>query len=304
MQIIKTIKDIHNQVLDLKKEGKKLGFVPTMGALHAGHISLIRQSNRENDVTVCSIFVNPTQFNDSKDFEKYPITLESDMQMLIDAKCDILFLPSVAEMYPTGMKNKEPLDFGYMAGMLEGEFRPGHFDGMAQIVEKLLLAVSPHHLYMGQKDYQQAMICTELIKKKKLKIKLVVCPIKREKDGLAMSSRNVRLDKKSRAKAVEIVKTLRWIKRQYKAQVASGESQNTTPKSPKGDLNTKAITPTNIEKVAFGRLATHQEFKVEYVAIRNAKTLKPIGKISASTEAVALIAAQIGGVRLIDNMLL
>ena len=195
-------------------EGKKLGFVPTMGALHVGHISLIRQSNRENDVTICSIFVNPTQFNDPKDFEKYPITLESDMQMLIDAHCDILFLPSVAEMYPKGMKNSDPLDFGFMAETLEGEFRPGHFDGMAQIVEKLLLAVSPHHLYMGQKDYQQAMICTQLIKKKKLKIKLVVCPIKREKDGLAMSSRNVRLDKKSRAKAVEISKTLKWMKSQ------------------------------------------------------------------------------------------
>ena len=294
MQIIKTVKDIHNQSLNLKREGKKLGFVPTMGALHAGHISLIRESNRENDVTICSIFVNPTQFNDPKDFEKYPVTLESDMQMLIDAKCDILFLPSVAEMYPTGMKNKEPLDFGFMSGTLEGEFRPGHFDGMAQIVEKLLLAVTPHHLYMGQKDYQQAMICTELIKKKKLKIKLVVCPIKREKDGLAMSSRNVRLDAHSRKMAVEISKTLKWIK----GQVARDEGRGTI---------------AAIEQKAFERLAAYPEFKVEYVAIRNAKTLKPIkwlvrtpttGKTSASTEAVALIAAQIGGVRLIDNMLL
>ena len=284
MQIIKTIKDIHNQVLDLKMEGKKLGFVPTMGALHVGHISLIRQSNRENDVTICSIFVNPTQFNDPKDFEKYPITLESDMQMLIDAHCDILFLPSVAEMYPKGMKNSDPLDFGFMAETLEGEFRPGHFDGMAQIVEKLLLAVSPHHLYMGQKDYQQAMICTQLIKKKKLKIKLVVCPIKREKDGLAMSSRNVRLDKKSRAKAVEISKTLKWMKSQ--------------------ESRAKNQEVKDIEKKAFERLAAFPEFKMEYVAIRDAKTLKPIKKISATTQAVALIAAQIGGVRLIDNMLL
>ena len=258
--------------------------MPTMGALHVGHISLIRQSNRENDVTICSIFVNPTQFNDPKDFEKYPITLESDMQMLIDAHCDILFLPSVAEMYPKGMKNSDPLDFGFMAETLEGEFRPGHFDGMAQIVEKLLLAVSPHHLYMGQKDYQQAMICTQLIKKKKLKIKLVVCPIKREKDGLAMSSRNVRLDKKSRAKAVEISKTLKWMKSQ--------------------ESRAKNQEVKDIEKKAFERLAAFPEFKMEYVAIRDAKTLKPIKKISATTQAVALIAAQIGGVRLIDNMLL
>ena len=296
MQIIKTIKEINNQIVGLKKEGKKIGFVPTMGALHAGHISLIQASNRENDLTVCSIFVNPTQFNDPKDFEKYPVTLESDMQQLIAAKCDILFLPSVAEMYPKGMKNNAPLDFGFMAETLEGEFRPGHFDGMAQIVEKLLLAVAPHHLYMGQKDYQQAMICTELIKKQKLKIKLVTCPIKREKDGLAMSSRNVRLDAHSRKVAVEISKTLKLIKHKvarYKSQVASGA---TIPPLSKG--------VGGLESDAKERLAAFPEFQVEYVAIRDAKTLKPIRKISPTTHAVALIAARIGGVRLIDNMLL
>ena len=294
MLILKTIKDINNQVVELKEMGKKVGFVPTMGALHEGHISLIRLSNRENDLTVCSIFVNPTQFNDPKDFEKYPITLESDMQKLIAAKCDILFLPTVAEMYPKGLKNSEPIDFGYIAGTLEGEFRPGHFDGMAQIVEKLLRAVAPHRLYMGQKDYQQAMICTRLIKKRNLKIKIVVCPIKREKDGLAMSSRNVRLDARSRKVAVEISKVLKSMK----GRAARGEGR--TPKPPKGGFN----TVTAIEQKAFERLAAFPEFKVEYVAIRDAKTLKPITKISATTHAVALIAARIGGVRLIDNMLL
>ena len=294
MLILKTIKDINNQVVELKEMGKKVGFVPTMGALHEGHISLIRLSNRENDLTVCSIFVNPTQFNDPKDFEKYPITLESDMQKLIAAKCDILFLPTVAEMYPKGLKNSEPIDFGYIAGTLEGEFRPGHFDGMAQIVEKLLRAVAPHRLYMGQKDYQQAMICTRLIKKRNLKIKIVVCPIKREKDGLAMSSRNVRLDARSRKVAVEISKVLKSMK----GRAARGEGR--TPKPPKGGFN----TVTAIEQKAFERLAAFPEFKVEYVAIRDAKTLKPIQKISATTHAVALIAARIGGVRLIDNMLL
>ena len=294
MLILKTIKDINNQVVELKEMGKKVGFVPTMGALHEGHISLIRLSNRENDLTVCSIFVNPTQFNDPKDFEKYPITLESDMQKLIAAKCDILFLPTVAEMYPKGLKNSEPIDFGYIAGTLEGEFRPGHFDGMAQIVEKLLRAVAPHRLYMGQKDYQQAMICTRLIKKRNLKIKIVVCPIKREKDGLAMSSRNVRLDARSRKVAVEISKVLKSMK----GRAARGEGR--TPKPPKGGFN----TVTAIEQKAFERLAAFPEFKVEYVAIRDAKTLKPIKKISATTHAVALIAARIGGVRLIDNMLL
>ncbi len=284
MLILKTIKDINNQVVELKEMGKKVGFVPTMGALHEGHISLIRLSNRENDLTVCSIFVNPTQFNDPKDFEKYPITLESDMQKLIAAKCDILFLPTVAEMYPKGLKNSEPIDFGYIAGTLEGEFRPGHFDGMAQIVEKLLRAVAPHRLYMGQKDYQQAMICTRLIKKRNLKIKIVVCPIKREKDGLAMSSRNVRLDARSRKVAVEISKVLKSMK----GRAARGEGQ----------------LIADLEQAAFEKLSSFSEFKVEYVAIRDAKTLKPIKKISATTHAVALIAARIGGVRLIDNMLL
>jgi pantoate--beta-alanine ligase len=283
MQIITTIKDINNQIIALKKEGKKIGFAPTMGALHAGHISLIRQSRKENEVTVCSIFVNPTQFNDPKDFDKYPITLEKDMQQLVAAKCDILFLPTVKEMYPKGYGNKQRLDFGFLANTLEGEFRPGHFDGMAQIVEKLLLAVEPTRLYMGQKDYQQAMICTDLIRQRKLKTKLVLCPITREKDGLAMSSRNVRLDKRSRAKAVEISKLLKGIKR----QIASAK-----------------LEIKDIEQKAFDKLSSFSEFKVEYVAIRNAKTLKPIKTINDKTQLVALVAAWIGGVRLIDNMLL
>jgi pantoate--beta-alanine ligase len=283
MLIITTIKDINNQIIALKKEGKKIGFAPTMGALHAGHISLIRQSRKENDLTVCSIFVNPTQFNDPKDFDKYPITLEKDMQQLVAAKCDILFLPAVQEMYPKGYGNKQRLDFGFLANTLEGEFRPGHFDGMAQIVEKLLLAVEPTRLYMGQKDYQQAMICTDLIRQRKLKTKLVLCPITREKDGLAMSSRNVRLDKRSRAKAVEISKLLKGIKR----QIASAK-----------------LEIKDIEQKAFDKLSSFPEFKVEYVAIRNAKTLKPVKTISEKTPLVALVAAWIGGVRLIDNMLL
>jgi pantoate--beta-alanine ligase len=317
MQLIKTIEEIQNQVISLKNEGKKVGFVPTMGALHAGHISLIRQSNRENDATVCSIFVNPTQFNDPKDFEKYPVTLETDMQQLIAAHCDILFLPSVHEMYPQGMTNTEPIDFGYIAGTLEGEFRPGHFDGMAQIVGKLLHAVTPDRLYMGQKDYQQAMICGILIKKLQLKMKLITCPIKREKDGLAMSSRNVRLDSTSRQKAVEIVKTLRSIKRSVDGQRSTVNGMQTTddrqqttdyrqPATGNRQPTTgnRQLTTAHIEKAALDRLSSHPEFTVEYVAIRDAKTLKPIKKITPATHAVALIAVQIGGVRLIDNMLL
>ncbi len=287
MQIINTIQDIQNQIFELKKQGKKIGFAPTMGALHEGHVSLIRQSRRENDVTVCSIFVNPTQFNDPNDFEKYPITLEGDMQKLIIAKCDILFLPSVAEMYPKGFKNPQALDFGFLADTLEGEWRPGHFAGMAQIVEKLLRAVTPDRLYMGQKDYQQAMICSDMIRQLRLKTKLVLCPIKREKDGLAMSSRNVRLDKKSRLRAVEISKTLRSMKASLRRQSAGG-----------------SISIIDTEKKGYARLAAFPEFKIEYIAIRNAKTLKPVKNVAENTPLVALVATWIGGVRLIDNMLL
>ena len=285
MLIIKTSQDIRYQIVKSKKEGLKVGFVPTMGALHAGHISLINRSKRENGLTICSIFINPTQFNDPKDFEKYPVTLDADIEKLKKGKCDILFLPSVAEMYPDGYTHSDKIDFGFIADTLEGEFRPGHFDGMAQIVEKLLRAVTPDRLYMGQKDYQQALICGMLIRNRKLKTALITCPIKREKDGLAMSSRNMRLDTHSRHLATEIIKTLRYIKR----KTAQNQGQ---------------WTSTDIEDQAKERLAAYPDFKVEYIAIRDTMTLKPVKKFSTDTQAVALIAAWIGGVRLIDNMLL
>ena len=284
MQVISSIDAIKNQVVKLKKEGKKIGFVPTMGALHAGHISLINRAKKDCDVVICSIFVNPTQFNDPKDFEKYPQTINTDTAKLLKAKCHILFLPTVAEMYPDGTAIKTQYDFGFIATTLEGAFRPGHFDGMAQIVGLLLQAVSPHRLYMGQKDYQQAMICGALIKLLKLKIELIVCPIKREKDGLAMSSRNIRLDPTARAMAVEIVKTLRAIQKMTaKARIE------------------KELSVATIEKKALQRLTAHPHFKVEYIAIRNGKTLQPLKSINAETPIVALIATWLAGVRLIDN---
>jgi pantoate--beta-alanine ligase len=283
MLILKTQKDVDNQVNILKGKGKSIGFVPTMGALHEGHLSLIKKSNRTNDITVCSIFVNPTQFNDKSDFEKYPATIEKDIEMLISVKCDILFLPSVNEMYPKGFGIPDKPDFGYLATTLEGEFRPGHFDGMAQIVEKLLRTVNPDYLYMGQKDFQQAMIVRQLIKIRKLKTELVVCPIVREKDGLAMSSRNVRLDKASRTLALELSKTLNYLKRIIRQD--TGEDAKTI-----------------LEK-AEARMAKFPAIQLEYIAWRNASTLKPVTKYNPEAEQVLLIAAFVGGVRLIDNML-
>lgn len=284
MLIIKTIKQLDNQIVNAKLAGKLVGFAPTMGALHQGHLSLIRLSKKQNDLTVCSIFVNPTQFNDKKDFEKYPNTIARDIELLIKEKCDILFLPDVKEMYPKGTGNSGKVDFGFLAETLEGEFRPGHFDGMAQIVEKLLDAVKPHNLYMGQKDYQQAMIVSKLISERKFKINLVVCPVKREKSGLAMSSRNARLSETDLTIAAELYKGLKKIR----MAVKKGQVQNTT----------------DAEDLASSIFCNHKEIKVEYCSWRKPKTLKKIKSYSENEQSVILIAAWVGGVRLIDNLLL
>src|SRR5437762_3691918 len=178
-----------------------IGFVPTMGALHDGHLSLLKTSAQENRLSICSIFVNPAQFNDSNDFKKYPSTLEQDILKLETNGCDILFLPDVEEIYPHGIDKKKHYDLGYLETILEGEFRPGHFQGVCMAVEKLLLIVRPDKLYLGQKDYQQCMIITRLIRLMELEkeIGIKICPILREKDGLAMSSRNMLLDQERKS---------------------------------------------------------------------------------------------------------
>lgn len=286
MLICKQIKDIEKQLVTLKKEGKKIAFAPTMGALHNGHISLVKARQKRGWVTVCSIFVNPTQFNDQADFDKYPITIERDIRMLVEAGCDILFLPTVKEMYPDGFANKKGVDFGFLAQTLEGEHRPGHFDGMAQIVEKLLRIVKPDKLYMGQKDYQQQLIVSELIKKRKLPTELVTYPTLREKDGLAMSSRNVRLDAHSRKVAVQLNKVLR----------------NSILKIENYRLKKQTPDIALILNAAKAALAKHPEFEVEYYDLRDAANLQPLTTITPKQKVVALVAAKIGGVRLIDNM--
>ncbi len=285
-----TINNIKQLVLELdkkRKDGKKIGFVPTMGALHLGHISLVKQAKQQNEVVVASIFVNPTQFNNKEDLAKYPITIEKDSEMLQKADCDVLFLPSVNEMYPKGFSITNKIDFGFMAETLEGEFRPGHFDGMAQIVEKLLLAVAPDALYMGSKDFQQALIVGEMIKVRKLKTKLIKCPTKRETDGLAMSSRNIRLDKEARVVAVELNKTLFYLKRKVNAVR-------------KGAL---VLGVKDLEMLGEKRLAKFSAITLEYLKVRDAGTLALKQKVGKSP-LVVLIAANVGGVRLIDNIIL
>lgn len=272
---------LQKQLLALRAEGKKIGFVPTMGALHKGHLSLIAQSNQENDVTVCSIFVNPTQFNDPKDFEKYPVTLDNDVLQLERAGTAILFLPSVQEIYPDGTALKERYELGYLENILEGAYRPGHFQGVCQVVHRLLDIVQPHYLYLGQKDYQQVMVLKTLVQQKQLPVTIRVVPTSRETGGLAMSSRNMRLSNGERAHATAIYRALQNIRE---------------------NLNRQPIE--QLQQTAAHYLLQQGFEKVDYVAICHADTLLPATDADKAGPLVALTAAFIGPVRLIDNLLL
>ena len=282
MILFKKITDLRKWLDAQQQEGRRIGFVPTMGALHEGHISLINASVKENTLTACSIFVNPTQFNDPKDFARYPVTIEKDIDWLEESGCDVLFLPSVEEIYPEGNKAKQYYDLGYIESVLEGKFRPGHFQGVCMVVHRLLEIIKPSNLYMGQKDYQQCMVIGKLIQLLGLdrKINLRICPILRENDGLAMSSRNRRLDAAERKKAVAIYECLLMIRSSVKP----------------GDL--KMLKETGTKKLV------QAGFKVDYVEIANATTLEIINQWDGHTPLVALIAAFMNEVRLIDNMLL
>lgn len=280
MTIIKGISALQENVNLLKNNGKTIGFVPTMGALHDGHLSLIAASKAENDITVCSIFVNPTQFNDPKDFEKYPVTIEADIEKLELAGTNILFLPSVQEMYPDGFDKVPHYDLGFIETILEGKYRPGHFQGVCQIVHKLLKAVLPHNLYMGQKDYQQCMVINKLIQIENLGVKLHTRPTLREKDGLAMSSRNVRLNEEERKNALTIYRVLNYLKDHIEKESIA-----------------YLLDRSNL-------MLTDNNFRADYVSIADAETLAPVENWNGHQKIVALIAAYQNEVRLIDNMVL
>ncbi len=279
MVIFKNADQVSDFLSGLKKKDKNLGFVPTMGALHKGHVSLIQTSKEENDVTVCSIFINPAQFNNPEDFRRYPVTVEKDIELLIQSGCDVLFLPSVEQVYPPGYKKKiYPL--GNIETMLEGYYRPGHFQGVCEVMDRLMEIIQPQRLYLGQKDYQQCMVIRKLIELsgKQQQIELVVERTIREEDGLAMSSRNLRLSKEDRAKAPVINKTLSYIKNNL------------------GQIPLKTLRNT-----ARTRLES-EGFIVDYVEIADAYTLETVR--GQSEKLVALVAASINNVRLIDNMIL
>ncbi len=272
--------DVTKKIVELKAKGLKIGFVPTMGALHDGHLNLVKKAKKENHITIVSIFVNPTQFNDKKDLDKYPRTLEQDKMLLASVNTDFLYAPESVDVYPEGTDMHSNIDLGGLDLVMEGAHRPGHFNGVAQVVKRLLEIVQPDNLYMGQKDFQQYTIINYMLKKLQFPTQLRVCPIVREKNGLAMSSRNVRLSAEAKENAKLIHNTLKAVKQKIKTH-----------------------TPEELTKYALKRLSKHP-FEPEYFDIIDGYTLQTIENIDKHSYIVACTAVWIEGVRLIDNMIL
>jgi pantoate--beta-alanine ligase len=279
MILFKKSADLRNWLHIRHKANKTTGFVPTMGALHAGHMELIKSSRSVADLTICSIFVNPAQFNDPKDFEKYPVSPEKDIEMLERAGTDVLFLPDVEEIYPPGNGNLETYNLGGLEFLLEGRHRPGHFQGVCQVMSRLLKLVGPDHLFMGQKDYQQCLIVQRLIGILQMPVRFHTVPTVRETDGLAQSSRNQRLTNEQRKNAVAISQALQFIRSGLVPGVDTGA----------------------LLEAAMGRLDA-ADFKTDYITIVRANDLLPIENWDGTEKVVALIAAFQGEVRLIDNL--
>ena len=277
MKVFTTTREVQQYLAELRSKGLSTGFVATMGALHQGHLSLIAQAKRDNDVVICSIFVNPTQFNDPADLEKYPRPIAHDTQMLEQAGCDILFNPPVSELYADN--EHWHLALGEIEHLLEGEFRPGHYQGVTQVVYKLFNIIKPDTAYFGQKDYQQFMVITKMVELLDLPVKLIMCPIIREEDGLAMSSRNIHLTVEDRLHSLILSKTLNWVKQNFDRNNIAG-------------LQVKAADAINAE----------DGVSLEYFELTDADTLQPASPHTKSV--VALVAARVGKTRLIDNALM
>lgn len=280
MKIFRTKQELQHELAGIRQQNQVITLVPTMGALHEGHLSLINYAKPLTDITVCSIFVNPTQFNDPKDLEKYPRPIENDIALLESVGCDILFMPTVEEMYPENDPEWH-IDLGNLDQIWEGEHRPGHFQGVTQIVFKLFDLVKPNQACFGQKDFQQVMVIQRMIDIKKLDIKLLICPIIRSEEGLALSSRNARLSEEGKENALTLITALRFIK---------------------DNLEEKSVA--ELLDGAKEILASNPAVELEYLSICETSTLAPVDNIEADKDYVALIAAWVEKVRLIDNILL
>ncbi|WP_209578277.1 pantoate--beta-alanine ligase [Sphingobacterium sp. UBA5996] len=281
MEIFKTKASLQAYLQEARKTDQKIALIPTMGALHEGHLSLLNYAKPLSDIRVCSIFVNPTQFNDPKDLEKYPRPIENDIKLLEVVGCDILFLPTVDEMYPDKHEHWH-IDLGELDQIWEGEKRPGHFQGVTQVVYKLFTLVQPHIACFGQKDFQQVMVIKRMIEMKDLPIQLAICPIIRDQDGLALSSRNMRLSEEGKRIALALSRSLTYVKDHINDAIALREIK---------DQALKILTDTD-------------GLSVEYFAICESTSLKEVDHIDFSKQHVALVTAWVEGVRLIDNMIL
>ena len=280
MKRFKRASELHEYIADRRLDGAIIGFIPTLGALHQGHLELVKRSLSERALTICSIFVNPTQFNNSVDFARYPKTLDDDILKLETAGTDILFIPEVEDIYPGGTADLAKFDLGYLETILEGSSRPGHFQGVCQVMQRLLTIVDPHLLFMGQKDYQQCLVVKRLLEITSSTVKLITAPTVRRTDGLALSSRNARLSDNGRIIAKGIFETLSFVK------------QSLTP----GDL-----------KLLLGearQMLAKKGFVVDYVEIAHAESLLLTDSWDGNASLICLIAAFLEEVRLIDNMVI
>lgn len=277
MQVVKHINDLRVAIDKVRTGGTSIGFVPTMGALHNGHLSLVEKAGTETGFVVVSIFVNPTQFNDKGDLERYPRDLEKDIELLSSSACQLVFAPDVEEVYPE--PDTRRFDFGPLEEVMEGKFRPGHFNGVAQVVSRLFDMVRPDKAFFGQKDFQQLAIIREMVKKLNLKVEIVSCPIVREPDGLAMSSRNLLLTPEQRKNAAHISATL-------------FEALNKTR-----ELNVEALRRWVVEQID-----KNEFLKTEYFEIVDEQSLQPVKNWSDPGLKVGCIAVHCGKIRLIDNI--
>ena len=278
MRVLKKINSLNKLLEGHRKKNNSVGFVPTMGALHEGHLSLIKLAQKDCDVVLCSIFINPTQFNDSKDLENYPITIEEDIKLLEKRSCDILFLPNVTEMYPQGLNTNQYLLNG-IDKVLEGKKRPGHFDGVCTIVHRLFSIVKPNAAYFGEKDFQQVAVIRQMVNSLSLPIQIKTGKTIRERNGLAKSSRNTLLSKTQRKKAGHVYASLQKIKSLF-----------------------GKVDCTQLKKMIKDDIKQIDNLQLEYIEIVNPHNFRPIQGKGTNEEAVALIAIILGKIRLIDNL--
>lgn len=280
MKIFRSKAALEQWLNSVRAGQQSIGFVPTMGALHEGHISLIQTAKTKAELVVCSIFVNPTQFNDKQDFEKYPVSTDQDVNLLTKAECDALFLPTVAEVYPDGTAGLEQFELGFLETVLDGAARPGHFQGVVQVVSRLLKLVAPDILFLGQKDFQQCLVLKKMVRDLGIPVQIETVPTMREEDGLAMSSRNRRLSESARAMAPLLYQCL-----------VSIEAQ-------------QGVKPFAVVQKECWELLEHKGVRPDYIELADADSLAPLEDYDRNKQMVALIAAYVGDVRLIDNLVL